>query len=71
MIELNQKISSLRQEIEGWIKLQKEFDDLKELSHDPIFEKEIERLKLELWRELEEREIEIFLSGVYEKIMLF
>lgn len=67
MIELNQKISSLRQEIEGWIKLQKEFDDLKELSHDPIFEKEIERLKLELWRELEEREIEIFLSGVYDK----
>ena len=67
MIELNQKFSSLKQEIEEWIEFQKELDDLKEFSQDPALEKEVERSKSELWQKLEKKETEIFLSGTYDR----
>ncbi len=71
LIASNQKFSILKEEIEQWQKLEQEFNDLEELADatdgDTKFQEEIEKSKLEFWQKLEEKEIEIFLSGTYDK----
>ncbi|TSC74919.1 MAG: peptide chain release factor 2 [Parcubacteria group bacterium Gr01-1014_30] len=47
--------------------LQKELDDLKELSQEPELEKEVERSLEGLEKKVREREIKLFLSGKYDK----
>jgi peptide chain release factor 2 len=67
MISLNQRFSFLENEIKEWSMFQKELEDLKELSKDNTLDKEVEESKIELWQKLEQKEIEIFLSGIYDK----
>jgi len=63
MVELNQKFAILKQDIQTWENLEKEFNDLRELAHNTDLEQEIEKLKSDLWHKLEDMEIQIFLSG--------
>jgi len=66
MVELNQRFAALKEEIESWEELEKEFDDLRELAQDTALEQEIEKLKLDLWQKLEDKEVQIFLSGEFD-----
>jgi len=71
LIGYNQRFSILKEEVEQWQKLEQEFKDLKELvnvaDRDVKFQEEIEKSRLEFWQKLEKKEIEIFLSGTYDK----
>ncbi len=71
LIKLNQRFSFLTQEINEWQKIEQEFNDLKELDDvvegDVKLQQGIGKSKLELWQKLEKKEIEVFLSGPYDK----
>ena len=71
LIGYNQRFSILKGEIEEWQGLEQEFNDLKGLigvaDKDVEFQQEIEKSKLEFSEKLEKKEIEIFLSGTYDK----
>lgn len=71
LIQYNQKFSRLQEEITEWQKLEQEFKDLEELisvaDKDIKLRDEIEELKSQFWEKLEKKEIEIFLSGTYDK----
>lgn len=71
LIGYNQRFSVLKEEIEEWQRLEQEFKDLKGLvsiaDKDLKLQEEIEELKLEFSEKLEKKEIEIFLSGTYDK----
>ncbi len=67
MIELSQRFFFLKKEFQEWAELQKELNDLREFSEDLAFEKEVGRGKVSLWQKLQQKEIDIFLSGKYDK----
>lgn len=71
LIEINQRFSLLKEEIEEWVQLKNEFDDLKELSQmvqkDSTLAEEVEKTAAHFGKKLEQKEIQIFLSGKYDR----
>lgn len=69
MIELNQKFANLKEETKDWGIIKKEAADLKDLIelNDKEIENDIEDSKKKLLEKLNKKEIEVFLSGKYDK----
>lgn len=70
MIDLNKNFANLKEEIDDWEGIKKEFVDLKDLIDlgDSSLSAEIEKLKEKLLKKLEQKEVEIFLSGKYDSL---
>jgi len=71
LIEINQRLSFLQQEVGQWLKLIKEVKDLEELTNlatqDPKLQAEVQKAGLKIWKKLEDKEIQAFLSGEFDK----
>jgi peptide chain release factor 2 len=61
--KISQELNNLKEEIEEFEKLKRDLNDLKELGEEEGVEKEIEKIK----KKLGEKELQVFLSGKYDR----